>query len=70
VEKKIAHVDYQICMACGMCVAACPFGYLELSRTNVDLLQKAYPALIQNHRCTGCGLCAAACPIESIEIHD
>lgn len=68
-EKGIAHVDYLSCMACGICVQACPFGFLTLDKTDVDSLRKAYPLLIPDHRCTGCGLCASACPVESISLH-
>jgi formate hydrogenlyase subunit 6/NADH:ubiquinone oxidoreductase subunit I len=66
--KGIAHVNYQGCMACGVCVVACPFSYLELSKIDVDSLHKAYPELITDHQCTGCGLCAAACPVEAIHV--
>lgn len=68
-EKGIAHVDYQSCMACGICVGTCPFSYLALSKTGIDSFRKAYPTLVAEHSCTGCGLCASACPVDSITIH-
>ena len=68
-EKGIAHIDYLVCMACGVCTIACPFNCLELSKTDVDKLHNAYPALTANHQCTGCGICAKACPVDSISIH-
>jgi electron transport complex protein RnfB len=67
--KGIAYVNYHDCMCCGVCVQACPFSCLELSKIDVDSLHKAYPALVPNHNCTGCGICANACPVDSIEIH-
>lgn len=68
-DKGIASIDYQVCMACGVCVTACPFSYLEPGKTDIDSLHKPYPMLVVNHRCTGCGLCAMACPVDSISIH-
>jgi len=68
-DKGIAFVDYQVCMACGVCIQACPFSYLELNKTDVDSLHKAYPALLPNHKCNGCGLCATACPVDCITFH-
>jgi len=67
--KGTAVVDYQACMACGVCVVACPFSYLALSKTDIDAQQNSYPALVEDHQCTGCGLCAQACPMDSISIH-
>jgi ferredoxin len=68
-EKGIAHVDYDTCMACGVCVTACPFSYLALTRIDTTMLHNAYPELIADHKCPGCGLCATACPVDSITIH-
>jgi ferredoxin len=67
-EKGIAHVSYSTCMACGICVGACPFGCLLLDKIGIDSLNKAYPELKPNHGCTGCSLCAKACPVDCISI--
>jgi 2-oxoglutarate ferredoxin oxidoreductase subunit delta len=69
-EKGIAYVDYETCMACGICVGACPFSYLELSKIDLNSLHKAYPVLTTDHKCPGCGICATACPVDSITIHN
>ena len=67
-EKGVAQVNYQTCMACGVCVQACPFGCLELSKTDVDAVHKAYPVLVLPDKCTGCGICKNACAVECITI--
>lgn len=61
-------VRYNRCMACGICVQACPFSCLDLSLLGKDKLNKAYPQLVFESRCTGCGICESACPLECIEL--
>lgn len=61
-------IIYKECMACGICVVACPFSCLELTKLDIDKYKKAYPELTMPDKCTGCGLCAKACPVETIEI--
>ena len=68
-KKGIAHVDYEVCMCCGVCIQACPFSILELNKVDVDAYRKAYPILVANHKCTGCELCVTACPVDSISIY-
>jgi ferredoxin len=68
-EKGIAYVNYPTCMACGICVSACPFSCLTLTKNSIDPLHKVYPELKPDHGCTGCALCAKACPVDCIEIH-
>jgi Na+-translocating ferredoxin:NAD+ oxidoreductase subunit B len=60
--------DYELCMACGACVQACPFSCLELSRIGLDALRKAYPELVFPEKCTGCGICARACPVDCVAL--
>ncbi|MBI9107925.1 MAG: 4Fe-4S binding protein [Spirochaetales bacterium] len=65
-EKKIPLVDYKLCMACRVCITACPFSCLEADKTDIDSYRKAYPALVRPETCTGCGICAKSCPIDVI----
>jgi ferredoxin len=65
---KRPEVDYKTCMACGICVQACPFSCLSLARFDIDALKKAYPVLISPETCTGCGICRTACPVDSIQM--
>jgi len=65
---KLPVVDYKLCMACGSCVPACPFGCLNLVKQGLDKYRKAYPELTSPDTCTGCGLCAKACPVDCIVV--
>lgn len=66
--KGTPNIDYQKCLACGICAMACPFSALELGKTDVDKLKNAYPLLLEQDTCTGCGLCAKACPLGCIKL--
>lgn len=67
-SKPKPHIRYDLCMACGCCIQACPIGCLE-PRTGLGLANKDYPALVENRQCSGCGLCVTACPEECITIY-
>lgn len=61
-------VDYKTCMACGICIQACPFSCLDLAKTDVDKYKKAYPELVDREGCTSCGLCDKSCPVSAITL--
>lgn len=67
-EKKLPQINYRLCMACRVCVAACPFSCLEEAKIDVDKYAKAYPALVRAENCTGCGICVSACPVDVIQM--
>ena len=52
--KKLAFVDKQICVACGVCMKACPKGAVSVYRGCF--------AVVREDKCVGCGLCAKSCP--------
>ena len=52
--KKTAVVDLKICVACGVCMKACPKGAISVYR--------GCYALVDGEKCVGCGLCAKVCP--------
>jgi formate hydrogenlyase subunit 6/NADH:ubiquinone oxidoreductase subunit I len=64
--KKLPNFDYSLCMACRVCISACPFSCLEETKTDVDKYIKAYPQLEREESCSGCGICEKSCPIEAI----
>jgi len=48
--------DEDACRGCGLCVALCPYGALEIVRTEKGRKVKVIPVA-----CKGCGVCAATC---------
>ncbi len=65
-SKKVPSFEYALCMACGSCLPACPFGCLSLSKQGLDRYRTAFPRLDRPESCTGCALCAKACPVDCI----
>ncbi len=66
-DKKIPEVDYKHCMACRVCIIACPFSCLDAVKTD-NPGKKGFPELVKAESCTGCGICAQACPVEVIRM--
>ena len=58
--KKIAVPDRNICVACGVCLKACPKGAISIYRGCF--------AQVDGQKCVGCGLCAKACPAGCITV--
>ena len=60
-----AQVDVSTCVACGMCVAACPYEAISLQM--VDVNRKTRPAAqVDPNLCAGCGICNSVCPSSSV----
>ena len=57
--KKIAFVDKIVCVACGVCMKACPKGAISIYR--------GCHAMVDADKCVGCGLCTKACPAGYME---
>lgn len=55
------------CMACGICVDACPVGCIVFGLPSKKD-KTAYPELINTGACLSCGFCARECPVEAIEL--
>ena len=60
--KKLAVADKQICVACGVCMKACP-------KEAISIYRGCY-AMADEGKCVGCGLCAKACPAGCIRIQE
>ena len=58
--KKIALPDKTICVACGVCLKACPKGAISI--------YKGCFAQVDAAKCVGCGLCAKVCPAGCIAV--
>lgn len=55
---KVAIVDEERCIICGICESSCPEHAITIEQTaTID------PAL-----CSGCGTCVEACPLEVISL--
>lgn len=55
------------CMACGICLDACPVGCITFG--GPDKKDKtAYPQLILADACLSCGFCVKECPVDSITL--
>ena len=60
--KRIAFVDKNRCVACGVCIKACP-------KSAISVYRGCY-AKVDDTKCVGCGLCAKACPVGCIAIKE
>jgi ferredoxin len=56
-QETIA-VRYELCFACGACVAVCPTDALFLADTHLEV----------KDACTGCGRCAKICPVQALSL--
>jgi heterodisulfide reductase subunit C len=64
---KAATVNERTCVACGLCVAICPYEAISLVERRAA--NQTYTlASVDAERCMGCGLCAASCRSASIEL--
>ncbi len=62
-EPFVASVDFERCRGSGTCVAACPYGAIEIRE--VDGPRRT---VVDATRCKGCGACVAVCPTEAIQL--
>jgi len=59
---QIAASDAEMCIACGVCVDACPQVAIHLT-TGTDAHSVVDPNI-----CRGCGICAAECPTGAMQL--
>lgn len=60
--KKLAFVDKNCCVACGVCMKECP-------KAAIAVWKGCY-AKIAAEVCVGCGKCAKVCPAGCIEVKE
>ncbi len=56
--------DEDACRGCGLCVALCPYGAMEIRRT-----EKGRKVHVIDVACKGCGVCAATCYQHALSIN-
>jgi heterodisulfide reductase subunit A2 len=56
--------DEDACRGCGLCVALCPYGALEIQHT-----EKGRKVHVIDVACKGCGVCAATCYQHALSIN-
>lgn len=52
--KRLAKVNRNDCVACGVCIKLCP-------KSAISIYKGLY-ASIQDSKCVGCGICVKNCP--------
>ncbi|MFO7911816.1 MAG: 4Fe-4S binding protein [Desulfotignum sp.] len=63
------YFNLDLCMACSICVEACPANALDITLQKVKDLHP-YPFLIREAQCMGCGFCARACPVDAVTLKE
>lgn len=58
-SEALLSVDSKLCVACGACVSACPFGALSMGESVVEC---------NGDLCTGCGACVSTCPVAALSL--
>ena len=58
-SEALLKVNPDLCVGCGACVPACPFGALAMGATIVAC---------DGDRCTGCGACVPVCPVSALSL--
>lgn len=56
---SLLNIDRTRCLKCGLCVAVCPRGLIQLS--------PEWPELINSALCIACGQCVAVCPVSALD---
>jgi Pyruvate/2-oxoacid:ferredoxin oxidoreductase delta subunit len=54
----VATVDEELCIACGDCETACPFGAISVNGSSA----------VDWRKCLGCGVCAGQCDTEAVTL--
>ena len=65
-EWSKPEVLLKACIACNICVDACPVGCLVMSDVPRDKGVDAFPYLKDSRACIGCGFCSKACPADAL----
>jgi len=66
--QNTAVVDQQTCVACGLCVEACPYEAIKIIETKVPYRGVINVASVDPGLCMACGTCSAVCRSTSIGV--
>jgi Na+-translocating ferredoxin:NAD+ oxidoreductase subunit B len=60
--------DYGLCVACKLCIYACPTGAVALENNSNGKAPPGLPYLIENKLCVACAFCDDCCPVDAIKM--
>jgi ferredoxin len=60
--------NQQRCMACTICVEACPTGCIDLKPDRGNRQTVRYPFLKKARNCIGCAFCMLECPVDAVDM--
>lgn len=63
-------IDTDKCIACGLCVNACPNRVIQMERQKVGKKQYLTKYSMDIEYCLFCGLCVEACPTDALNFSD
>lgn len=66
--KCNVELSEDLCIACGLCVSACPRKILIINDTKVNINGSHFAAVTDTTKCIGCGSCTMICPNNVIKI--
>jgi heterodisulfide reductase subunit A len=67
IEPLIGVVNTDLCSACEICMAVCPFDAIQMRTEEVICKEKEYAEILEAV-CQGCGACCTACPTKAIKM--
>jgi formate hydrogenlyase subunit 6/NADH:ubiquinone oxidoreductase subunit I len=59
-------ITLKTCVACGICIDACPVGCLAMSEQPREKGVDPFPYLKDAKACISCGFCCRDCPVDAI----
>jgi heterodisulfide reductase subunit A len=65
IEPLMGVVDTDLCSACEICTAVCPFDAIHIRTEKVNGKEKKHAEILEAV-CQGCGACSTACPTKAI----
>ena len=67
----IAFSDTVLCNGCSSCKTVCPYGAIEIKKTQVLINRKPinkFVSVVNDALCQGCGACTVACPSGAMDL--